>query len=31
LFYTEETAQLIYNEFKEAFNMFDYDKDSWKL
>jgi len=31
LFYTEETAQLIYNEFKEAFTMFDYDKDSWKL
>ena len=29
-FYTQEIADLVYNELKEQFEMFGYSKDSWK-
>ncbi len=29
-FYTEELADLVYNNLKEQFDLFDYERTSWK-
>ena len=30
-YYTQELADLVYKEYTDQFNLFNYDKNSWKI